>query len=243
MNAAPTIALALEWPLCLPALASHEARIYRTSISALEPHHERLSSLLSDDEVQRALAYRLSAPRRRFELVRGALRSLLSAFLGCGAREVAIERNAEGKPQLRAAAEPPLHFNVSHSRDMALFALSSAAPVGVDIEYIDQSIDAEVVMQTAFSDAERAACRAAGEGDALAEFFRIWTRKEARIKASGLAMAHRFFASADRLPVVDLHLSDEYAGALAVCGDHAQAHSLVFFNICHNKRACHDTRS
>jgi 4'-phosphopantetheinyl transferase len=235
MNVVPTIPLALEWPLCLPALAHDEVRIYRTSISALEPHYERLSSLLSDDEVQRALVYRLEPPRRRFALVRGALRMLLSTFLRCDAREVAIELNAEGKPQLRAAGEPPLHFNVSHSRDLALFAVCSSAPVGVDVEYIDQAIDAEVVMRTAFSDAERMACRAVGQADALAEFFRIWTRKEARIKASGLAMAHRFFASAEQLPVLDLQVNDEYAAALAVYG--VRESQSKFLNLDHNKRA------
>jgi len=87
-------------------------------------------------------------------------------------------------------------------------------------------------MRTAFSDAERSACSAWGEAQSLVQFFRVWTRKEARIKACGLAMAHPFFASADELPVIDLDLSEEYAGALAVCGDHAWIHAQRRFVAC-----------
>src|SRR4051812_36520623 len=130
----------LAWPLRVAALAPDEVRVYRASVSALEPHRERLARLLDVDEVQRALKYRLTGPRHRFPLVRGGLRLLLSALLRCDARAIAIERTAEGKPQLRAAGEPPLHFNVSHSRDLALFAVCASAPVGVDVEYIDPAL-------------------------------------------------------------------------------------------------------
>ncbi|MEO8627401.1 MAG: 4'-phosphopantetheinyl transferase superfamily protein [Betaproteobacteria bacterium] len=236
MNAVSIIPLPIEWSLRSAALARDEVRIYRTSLSALEPHWERLSRRLSREEAQKALAYRLTGPRRRFELVRGCLRELLSALLGCDARQVAIERNTEGKPQLSATGEPPLHFNVSHSRDLALFAVCASAAVGVDVEYIDKAINAELVMQTAFSDVERTACYEAGEANVLEQFFRTWTRKEARIKACGLAMAHRFFASSDRLPVLDLQLSDEYVGAVAVYGNGERSvRSPVSSNLYHKQ--------
>ena len=62
--------------------------------------------------------------------------------------------------------------------------------------------------------------RLRGRADAseqrLCTFFRIWTQKEARIKAHGLAMAHRFFQSAEQLPVVELPLGAQYVGAVAL---------------------------
>jgi 4'-phosphopantetheinyl transferase len=206
----------LHWPLRIPALRGRLVHVWKADLSVLEQHHERLEALLSTEEQQRALGYRLPGHRRRFRMVRGALRELLGAYLQRDPAGIELSRGDEGKPMLAAGLGTALHFNVSHSRGLAVLSFCEQAQVGVDVEYLDATVDTDVVANTAFSQSELARYRAEGTEQRLCTFFRIWTQKEARIKAHGLAMAHRYFQSAEQLPVVDLPLGAQYVGAVAL---------------------------
>lgn len=130
---------------------------------------------LSPDEEARRDRFVFPLHRRRFARGRSLLRGVLGEALGIDAARVAFSYNPQGRPEVAG-----LHFNVSHTENQLLIALGPA-PLGVDIEASRRLDDQRGVARTAFSPAELAAW----DGTPGA-FYRLWTRKEALMKAHGL---------------------------------------------------------
>jgi 4'-phosphopantetheinyl transferase len=111
------------------------------------------------------------------------LRHVLAAELGVAPRDVAFVYGPFGKPALAGASA--VRFNVSHSDQWALLALSCDRELGVDIERVRALEDLEQLAATVFSPAERHDLAGVGETARAEAFFNGWTRKEAYIKARG----------------------------------------------------------
>jgi 4'-phosphopantetheinyl transferase len=92
-----------------------------------------------------------------------------------------------GKPFL--LDDPKLRFNLSHSEDMAVFAVTRAGEVGIDIERRRPMADMDAIARVAFSDAERNALMGCPTDGRETMFYRIWTRKEAHLKAIGTGLS------------------------------------------------------
>lgn len=150
--------------------------------------------LLSPDEIERALRYRHPSPRSRFIARRGALRRLLASYLGANAAGLRFGYGPQGKPHL--PHHPELKFNVSHARDCVVIAIAVDREVGVDIAAMECHGWWEEVARVALSPMERRGLAAVPPAERTAAFFRIWTRKEAYLKAegSGLARATETFS-------------------------------------------------
>lgn len=90
-----------------------------------------------------------------------------------------------GKPYL--AQFPQAAFNHSHSRKHYALAFSdSIQQVGIDVEDLDRAVRFEALAQHAFHPEE---LRCWAESDYSSEYwFRVWTTKEAVLKASGLGI-------------------------------------------------------
>ena len=142
--------------------------------------------LLSDDERRRLAAFRSMAAAHRFGATRTALRRLLAARLSVDARSLDIATGPIGKPFL--PAHPALRFNVSHAGALALVALCEQADVGIDLEPAASFADASRLWPTVCSDAEQRWLAAHPER-AVQAFGRLWTRKEAVLKALGSGLA------------------------------------------------------
>jgi 4'-phosphopantetheinyl transferase len=153
-----------------------------------------LESCLSDAERERAARFRFERDRRRFIVARARLREELAARLGVrpearlGVRPEAVRfaYGDNGKPRL---ADHALQFSVSHCDDVALFAFSKTAEVGVDIEAIRPVREADAIAVQFFSPLEHAGYAALAPRDRLLGFFRVWTRKEAYVKALGVGFS------------------------------------------------------
>lgn len=138
---------------------------------------------LSDDERQRAETFTRAGPLRRFIVARGRLRELLAERLGVIPTEIAFDYGPAGKPTLRDA--PGLHFNLAHSADLALLAMSNE-PVGIDLERVRPMKNAAGLARRWFHPEEQQ--RIEQHADPLAEFFRVWTMKEAALKLIGVGV-------------------------------------------------------
>lgn len=139
--------------------------------------------LLSDDERQRARSFRVRAARDGYVRTRGALRLFLGVYSGLDPTSLHIGTGACGKPLL--PDRPDLEFNLSHSGDMAAFAFAEECPVGIDIEAVRTLARLDGLARRALHPAEYRAWRAAEPRDALENFFRRWSRREAVVKATG----------------------------------------------------------
>jgi 4'-phosphopantetheinyl transferase len=173
-------------------LSPDEVHVWCAALDCDSAMLASLASVLSDDERARAQRYQLDAPRDRFIAARGMLRWLLGRYLERDPSGIELAIGANGKPAAAdAAGASTVHFNVAHSADVALYAFSSAAPLGVDVEVVVPRGDVRRIAERFFSAAESAVVRSTPAADLLRVFFEVWTRKEAYIKATGRGLSER----------------------------------------------------
>lgn len=144
--------------------------------------------VLTASECARAERFVRPGLHDEFVLAHAALRRVLAAALGHPEpKAIALTTGAHGKPALADAA---LQFNLSHSGEWALIAVTPQRVVGVDIERARPLRDVAALAKTAFSSVEQAAVAQADQDAARhRRFFRTWACKEAYIKAHGLGLA------------------------------------------------------
>ena len=181
------------WPK-LPALGSREVHLWLIELSIAAESTRAMEAWLSDEQRERSTRFRFPVHRRRFTASWAATRRLLGAYSNRSPRDLQFVTGAKGKPHLEAS---PLHFNLTHSHDVALLAVSEAAPVGVDVERKRPMESADSIVRRYFSPGERDEYLRLPESERPDAFFRCWTRKEAVVKAEGRGM----FASLGTLEV------------------------------------------
>jgi 4'-phosphopantetheinyl transferase len=146
-----------------------------------------MAATLSADEAARADRFHFAHDRNRFIAARGLLRNIISCYLSCTPGEVRFAYQSNGKPQLgfRASNSEDLRFNLSHSADAAVYAISLGRDIGVDIESICPDVPWAEVATTFFAPREIAKLHRLPNHLRAAGFFNCWTRKEAYVKARG----------------------------------------------------------
>jgi len=146
-------------------------------------------STLSVEEKSRANRFRFPRDRSRFVVSRGVLRVLLSSYLRSSPGAVRLATDEKGKPFVPVDQHPnlraPIRFNTSHSESWAVFAFSKELELGIDVEYVQRDVDYEAILESQFSEAEKTQLRALSPDARRLAFFRLWTRKEAYLKATG----------------------------------------------------------
>ena len=182
-----------------PQLQAGELHIWKIELDYDSGHWQPLMALLSNDEQIKADSFRFEKLRLRYIAGRAALRKLLGGYIGCETEAVSFVYNDYGKPSLQDV-DSGLRFNVSHSGEIMLAAFALNSKIGIDIEAIQQNIDCMDICQCWFSVQESNALRNLPEEKRIGAFFRVWTRKEAYIKARGIGLSYplnRFSVSLD----------------------------------------------
>jgi len=159
----------------------------------VQVHHIRVTdglahaSLLSADELTQAARFHFQVDRDRFTAGRGATRWLLGRALGAAPGELTFAEGTHGKPFVVGATN--LHFNRSHSGDWVLIGLATDREVGIDVELVRADIDVLDLGRTVLTAGELAVLAALTGDERRAAFFRVWTRKEAVLKAWGVGLS------------------------------------------------------
>jgi 4'-phosphopantetheinyl transferase len=167
-------------------LVPNMVQVWRIPLDLPDSEMHALEKLLSDDELEKANRYRFQVHRNRYIVSRGALRKILGHYLGLSPGLLHFRYNSYGKPALDNAYKgEPLEFNISHSHELCLAAVTRAHPIGVDIEYIRSDLADEQIARRFFSQREVAMLLSLPEELRKEAFFNCWTRKEAFIKAIG----------------------------------------------------------
>jgi 4'-phosphopantetheinyl transferase len=149
-----------------------------------------LTSLLSPEEVARARQFGHADGSQRYRLVRGYLRLLLASYLHCAPASLRLSQTQRGKPYLDASGHtPPWHFNLSHSGNFVLIALSPEVEVGVDVERLRPQPRALALARRFFAPQESHYLSHCPPGVQEEAFFQYWTAKEAFLKATGQGLA------------------------------------------------------
>ena len=164
--------------------------VWRVSLAQTPSCLQSLQQTFSTDERTKAEAFRFPKDRSQFIVSRGALRAILSRYLNLNPRILCFDYNPYGKPSLIAAQGGNiLRFNLSHSRGMALIAITKNRDIGVDIEGINPNFPCLEIAEKFFSPLENSVLRSLPDHLQPTAFFTCWTRKEAYIKAVGKGLS------------------------------------------------------
>lgn len=163
-------------------LQADAVHIWRGRLDGTREQVAALWSLLAADEITRANKFLFEHLRTRYVMGRGMLRLLLGHYLDRPAQAIHLAYGPQGKPHLPDGNMP---FNLSHSKDLALYAFSLDRQVGIDVEQIRTLEDRDPIAERFFSAPEAAHLLSLDGPDQDRAFFECWTRKEAYIKAIG----------------------------------------------------------
>ncbi len=150
-------------------------------------------SLLADhlNDAERDQANRFVNPEigNRFRCARGLLRHLLGRRLGLPPRDLVFAVEPGGRPYLECASgrKSPA-FSLSHSHDCIAIAISDSGPIGIDVEKIRAGTSMDAIIRRFFKPVEREAWEALPAAVREPAFLRLWTRKEAILKALGIGL-------------------------------------------------------
>jgi 4'-phosphopantetheinyl transferase len=147
-----------------------------------------LAALLDDGEIGRAEQIRRDVDRRRFVVAHGVARVLVGRHLGVPAGQLRWRRGPHGKPEL-CGAWTGAQVNLSHSGDLNAVAITASRRVGVDVQQLVQHLDAAALASRFFPPGEARYVSSTTDPAARAvRFARLWTRKEACVKAVGATL-------------------------------------------------------
>ena len=149
----------------------------------------QFEATLAPGERERASRFVFALHRNRFIAGRGMLRRLLAGYGGTQPDSLEFTYGPQGKPALSGSAAG-LQFNVAHSGDLVLVAVTRSGVVGVDVEEVRTLADCEELVARFFSADECSKFRGLPAEEKPAAFFNLWTRKEAWLKATGEGITH-----------------------------------------------------
>lgn len=171
-------------------LSSNEVHVWRANLEVQPLQAQNFEYTLSYDERLRARQYRFPHLRQRYVASRGILRAILSNYLSEAPETIHFRYTYYGKPFLEPKiGKASLHFNVTHTEDIALYVIAQARRVGIDIERYRSIPDAEAIAERFFSPREKRALYNLSIQQRQLAFLRCWTRKEAYIKAVGIGLS------------------------------------------------------
>ena len=189
-------------------MAPDEIHVWSLAFGTI-PHQKwaALEAVLDGEERARAARSHFERNRRAYVAAHALVRHMLAHFAGCEAGAWRFAAKEHGKPYI---ADPlpslPLRFNLTHTDHMAAVAVTLAGDVGIDAKSLDRITPDFVIADDCFA-AEEVAALHALTGDAIGEhFIRLWTLKEAFIKAIGKGLSQPLsdfaFVSVDPVRVV-----------------------------------------
>lgn len=145
-----------------------------------------LRSVLSVSEQARAKRFWFLRDRNNYIIRHGILRMLLSLYAGQSPKNLYFTTREHGKPELRNGPnESRIHFSLSHSGGLALYGITGACPIGVDVESVRPIPECVRIASEFFSQAESESLMAFEGESRIERFFDLWTRHEALLKATG----------------------------------------------------------
>lgn len=159
-----------------------EIHIWKISLESLFPQYQNLSI----EEQNIANRYKNTLNKNQYIKSHNILRNLLASYLGVDSLALQFQRTQYGKPFVKSHRN--FQFNMSHSNNFACFIFSYNNEVGIDIEIINNSFEFNDLIETYFSPEEHRYLNSLLLEERVKEFFRLWTLKEALLKAIGTGL-------------------------------------------------------
>jgi len=175
-------------------LAKNEVHLWSTKPQELlkEPDNdllkEKYQSLLTDDETIKQQRYKFEKDQHDALITRAFVRDLLSYYADISPDEWRFDKGEKDKPEI-VNAPIPLRFNISHTNDLIICAVTLTDDIGCDVEDITRNNDVLSIADRFFSSSETKELFSLPKAQQRHRFFDYWTLKESYIKAWGLGLA------------------------------------------------------
>jgi 4'-phosphopantetheinyl transferase len=217
-------------------LDSKNIDLWLEPLAAAEDAYQRYWMLLDEEERAKALRFVQEQHRVRYVISHGKVRTILARYIDRPPEAIRFAQAAAGKPYLAVDGSPhEVKFNLSHSGNTMILAVSRHEPVGVDIEEWNHRLDFAAIARECFAESEKAFWQALPEQEKIDMFFRLWTRKESFVKTVGAGFSldvaqvvtsveeicqfislPACYGAAGQWQLVDLDLGPGISGALTV---------------------------
>lgn len=170
-------------------LSDAQIDIWLCVLPDIEHKNKKFLSQLSTEETSRAQRFKFDIHRNRFIASHGFVRSVLSNYLNIPPNEIEYLKGEQGKPYLADSHQSNLQFNLSHTQDVAILAITKTVAVGIDVEHNDRKTDWQGICKRFFTEPEQKALFSLPDEQQGNAFFDLWTRKEAYMKVLGTGLS------------------------------------------------------
>ena len=175
---------------CRPFKNIGDVAVVYVDLTPNATNDEQALAWLDEEERLRWRRFHNPAPQRRFALCRAALRDVLCRYINCSNEQLAFVTAKHGKPYAEVDGKlVSTSFNVSHSGQHGLVAVAPKGRLGVDVEERAPRRHLQGLIEAVFSPGEQAGFEHLDESEKLRLFFRLWTLKEALVKAHGKGLS------------------------------------------------------
>ncbi len=184
-------------------------KLYHCDISKMSDE-DFLKAYIKSEETRRAKADKLKKkPAKKLSIAAGELvRNAIAKEFNIAADDIRFRVDKNGKPYTESA---PVHFSISHSKNIAVCAVSDK-PVGIDIEYV-RDVNLKVAKRLFAPDELMYVFE---KWDlSKRRFFEIWTRKEAYVKLIGKGVSYFPNFSVMGNNRIETHIRDKYIVSIA----------------------------
>ncbi len=205
------------------SLSQNSLEVWYTSCADIDDDtfHRAETQTLAREERERMYRYRQPSDRRLYLTSRLLLRSMLEVFTGVAAEDWRFRFNEYGKPEPEEGF-PPVHFNISHSKGLAVCAMHPGMDVGVDVEPLGRQVDSGTASSVLIA-REWESYSESPQAQRSEIFIKYWVLKEAYIKATGRGLF---------MPLTDFSFEFDQAGNPQLSLTHSegdQVNDWLFF--------------
>jgi 4'-phosphopantetheinyl transferase len=196
-------------PFSGPSLDRDTLEVRWLVLDQIAPDHwSDLEAMLDEAELARADRFRFERDRKAFVAGHALVRTMLSVHAACPPWAWRFSTGPHGKPEIiRAAASPPLRFNLSHTRGLVAAAVTLENDVGIDVEVMDAARLTLDLASHYFAASEMEHLRRVPIDQRPEVIFAFWTLKEAYIKAVGRGLSLSLDAFSYQLEPLSIHFS------------------------------------
>jgi len=172
------------------SISRSKLHVWRIDLNNANYRFNDLISLLSAEEIKRFERFKFERDQHRYQVTHSMKRLILGSYLDCNPECLCFEVGTHGKPALaNLPCSMKIQFNISHSHDLILIAITVEDPIGIDVEYNNKKRSIERLVETIFSPSEmKFFLTLKSQREKEKTFFRCWTRKEAYLKAIGIGL-------------------------------------------------------
>ena len=172
------------------SLSKNEIHLWQIDPETVTQPHllKKYQALLTPDETIKQQRYKFEKDRHDALITRAFVRDLLSYYADIAPEKWRFEKGEKDKPEIMSAPLP-LRFNLSHTKNMIICAVTLADDIGCDVEDMTRSNDVLAIADRYFSPSESKELFSLPVEQQRNRFFDYWTLKESYIKAWGLGLA------------------------------------------------------